>query len=404
MDQTIAFQRSFTLHLAGTIDIELAIERNNKGDNDRQVIVELLKVSGGLETSIGSHSRPVVIPNAGGNETTLHAFQFNALANVDFAVLDFFRLRVTLIDTDGNKEEIKIHSNKNGVTHIDIQTDTVINVDSIDVYVNPFPAVAPLFISYTQGSTVYIRPTVSDPFGFDDIRVVDINVYDTARIPDLQATSLSALAASGAVAEFETPYMIPNVDGIYLIEVIAYEGTENKVIILGAKISRWNTWFNGKEIEFTVYDPVNLNTLPKAIPGSHIQFTVETTNSGYGYADNNTVIITDPLAAAQTTFYFGSTSAPYNPVVFSDGDTFGNLASGLNYTFIDLTSTIDDIDFYSDATCTTPVLSPAVDGSGYDISVPKIICISINPKGDFKGSEDLVNLPAFRVDFTVRVD
>ena len=25
-------------------------------------------------------------------------------------------------------------------------------------------------------------------------------------------------------------------------------------------------------------------------------------------------------------------------------------------------------------------------------------------KGDFKGSEDLVNFPAFRVDFTVRVD
>jgi len=123
-----------------------------------------------------------------------------------------------------------------------------------------------------------------------------------------------------------------------------------------------------------------------------------------GYAVNNTVSSTDPLAGAKTTFYFGSTSAPYNPVVFSDGDTFGNLASGLNYTFIDLTSTIDDIDFYSDATCTTPVLSPAVDGSGYDISVPKIICISINPKGDFKGSEDLVNLPAFRVDFTVRVD
>ncbi len=407
LDQTIEFQSAFTI-LAGIIDIDLAIERDSKGDSNRSVKLELFKVSaGGAETAIGSVTQliDIAIPNANGTE--LKSFQFN-VATVNFIANDFIRLRVTHLDSDGDKENIRVHSNKNGVSMIVMQTDTFINVDSIDVYGNPAPVLTPLYLSYTQGNTVYIRATVSDPFGVEDIRIADINVYDTTGALDLQAASLTALldpAASGATAYFETPYTIPNVDGIYTIEVTAYEGTENDVTHTLQQIFHVGSpSLTVKKSSSTVYDPVNLNILPKAIPGSHIQFTVETTNSGYGYADNNTVIITDPLAGAKTTFYFGSTSPPYNPVVFSDGDTFGNLASGLNYTFIDLTSTVDDVDFYSDATCTTPVLSPAVDGNGYDISSPKIVCISINPKGDFKGSEDLVNFPAFRVDFTVRVD
>ena len=66
-------------------------------------------------------------------------------------------------------------------------------------------------------------------------------------------------------------------------------------------------------------------------------------------------------------------------------------------------SQTDDVQFYSDASCSVDVLSPVVDIAGYDASSPKIICVAVNPKGDFNGS-DGSNEPSFTIKFIVRVD
>ncbi len=46
-----------------------------------------------------------------------------------------------------------------------------------------------------------------------------------------------------------------------------------------------------------VSDPVNGTTLPKAIPGAVVQYSILVTNSGAGTATNNTTVITDPIPA-----------------------------------------------------------------------------------------------------------
>ncbi|HZA96340.1 MAG TPA: hypothetical protein VE421_09390, partial [Burkholderiaceae bacterium] len=46
-----------------------------------------------------------------------------------------------------------------------------------------------------------------------------------------------------------------------------------------------------------VSDPVNGTTLPKAIPGAVVSYSIQVTNTGVGAADNNTTLIADPIPA-----------------------------------------------------------------------------------------------------------
>ena len=139
-------------------------------------------------------------------------------------------------------------------------------------------------------------------------------------------------------------------------------------------------------------DPVNA-TNPKAIPGAIVEYTVAVGNTGFGYVDTNSFIISDPVVPG-TTFYFG---LPLNPVNFIDGA----VASGLTFTFIDLASVIDDIDFSNDGGLS--FITPTTDASGFDTTVPAINFIRINPKGELNGS-DGTNNPSMRINFRVRVD
>lgn len=91
--------------------------------------------------------------------------------------------------------------------------------------------------------------------------------------------------------------------------------------------------------------------------------------------------------------FFGS---PLNPVTFIDGA----IASGLLFKFIDLASTVNDIDLSNDGGST--FVTPTVDVSGFDTTTPPINFIRINPKGEFKGS-DGTNNPSMQMNFRVRV-
>ena len=253
------------------------------------------------------------------------------------------------------------------------------------------------------GDSVFLRATVSDPFGFADISSVDLTVNNPNSPPSVFTANLTIpeAGAFGPTAVFETPYSMPAApapDGVWSVDVVANEGVEGVTDSGSKTFSVGLTDISVEKTSATTSDPVNVS-FPKAIPNSHIQYTVLTTNSGFGFADNNSVYIVDPSPDTQTTFYFGAASAPFIPVQFVDGI----VASGLTYTFVNLSDQTDDVQFYSDAACSVDILAPVVDASGYDISSPKIICIAVNPKGDFSGS-DGINHPSFTVQFTVRVD
>jgi hypothetical protein len=276
-----------------------------------------------------------------------------------------------------------------------MQSSTVINVDNIDVFAAAYPATTQ-FSSYEPGSTVYVRATVSDPFGSADITSANITLTDATPAVQVNNAVMAVVDPSptGATRIFEYAYVIPvSPEGFWDISITTDEGTEGSVshtaqatLIVGTPnvtISKNSS---------VLSDPVNASN-PKAIPNAIVEYTIGVESSGFGYVDINSIILTDPIAPG-TTFYFGS---PLNPATFIDGAT----ASGLSFTFIDLASTVDDIDFSNDSGAT--YVTPTVDANGFDTTAPPINFIRLNPKGELRGS-DGVNDPSMQINFRVRVE
>ena len=390
IDQSPVFQSAFTIS-ANDIPVTLTLQKIG-GGSGRTAQVELFK-NGSGGTSIGSDT---VAWSTGG--PTALVFTISNASAINFVATDY----LTLVVSNTGSGTFRVRANAGGASLIEMDTNTAITVDTVSIHPIAYPDPTE-YLSYVAGDNVFLRATVSDPFGFADISSVDFTVNDPNSPPSVYTANITIpeAGASAATAVFETPYTIPVApapDGVWSVDYVANEGAEGITDTAAKIFGVGTTDINVKKTSTTTSDPVNAS-FPKSIPNSHVEYSVETINSGFGFADNNSVFITDPFPDTQTTFYFGATSAPYDPVQFADGA----VASGLTYSFIGLSNQTDDVQFYSDAGCSVDVLSPVADASGYDISVPKIVCIEINPKGDFNGS-DGTNDPSFTVNFTVRVD
>lgn len=141
-------------------------------------------------------------------------------------------------------------------------------------------------------------------------------------------------------------------------------------------------------------DPVNGAVNPKAIPGAEMLYTIQVTNQGSAATDTDSLLITDAVPA-NTEMYVGDLGGfGSGPVVFVDGAT----PSGLSYTFLDLSSPLDDLDF-SDDGGGSYTYTPTPDADGYDGAVSHI---QLNPNGQFSGASG-GGSPSFEIRFRVRV-
>jgi len=146
----------------------------------------------------------------------------------------------------------------------------------------------------------------------------------------------------------------------------------------------------------TISDPVNGTSSPYNIPGATLLYSLQTTNSGQGPADTDTVVITDPIPA-NTMLYVGDLgSAGSGPVLFIDGAA--PAGSGLTYSFTGLSSSGDDLEFSNDNGASW-TYTPVADANGYDVSVTNI---RVNPKGVMNASNGTTN-PNFILRFRVMV-
>ena len=125
----------------------------------------------------------------------------------------------------------------------------------------------------------------------------------------------------------------------------------------------------------TVEDPINNTTDPKAIPGGQVLYTLRIANQGPGSVDNDSVVVTDAIAADVCMKVADLGAVGSGPVAFQDGTPTSNLT----YTFISLASVTDDLEF-SDDGGTSFTYTPAANSLGCD---PAITHIRILPSGTF---------------------
>lgn len=87
-----------------------------------------------------------------------------------------------------------------GVSNISLPSQSVINVDTLVAYDATYPAITTRATPYPSGNTVYLRATVSDPFGNFDITSANITITSPAGAALVSATAMTpvdSLAGSG---------------------------------------------------------------------------------------------------------------------------------------------------------------------------------------------------------------
>lgn len=376
LSMTPSTQSALTLG-NGVIQIPLCLDRQgNFGFAGRDVTVTL-DYAGGSNGTIGSQTQNGILT---ANGYQLVTFNVNLAADVTLNTNTALRLTVTNDSPAAGNRAIRISSlNCATPSQVQLNANTVINVDSVDAYDAVYPG-GVVQASYVPNTAVYLRAAVSDPFGSFDINGANIEIIDALGAVAQASTPMTLVNDSGvAVRTYEYSYTIPAAaaDGTWTARITANEGSEGTVSDLGV-----GTFIVGLpavsllKLISTVSDPVNAGSNPKSIPGAIVEFQITAINSGYGPADTGSVVITDVISS-DLQLFLGN---PADPVQFSDGSP----ASGLSYTFIDLANMTDDIDFSNDGG--TTFITPSVDTNGFDVTVPPIDFIRVTPGGRFNGS------------------
>jgi len=125
-----------------------------------------------------------------------------------------------------------------------------------------------------------------------------------------------------------------------------------------------------------VSDPQS-DTLPKAIPGSVLDYTVSVTNPSGGASNVNAIVYVDTISAKTMLYVRDLGLSGSGPVVFGPGGVAGIGGSNLTYTFTSLGSTTDGIEFSADNGVSW-TYTPSADINGYDGQVTDI---RIKPSG-----------------------
>ncbi len=107
---------------------------------------------------------------------------------------------------------------------IELPASNYINITSLAFYNAPFPS-GSIINSAANGSTVYLRATVSNPFGTGDITGMDLNIAPLGI--NVAATSV---ATSSCTRTYQYIWNTPATPGDYNITATAKEGYENEVV------------------------------------------------------------------------------------------------------------------------------------------------------------------------------
>jgi uncharacterized repeat protein (TIGR01451 family) len=203
-------------------------------------------------------------------------------------------------------------------SRIELNSATVINVDSIDLFDT---GGAPLVGGIAPGTTVHIRSTVSDPFGSFDISAARLTLTDPLGAVHVNEQPMALYADSlAATKTYEYIYALPAGAelGNWTIKVDSDEGSEGTISDYGLA---------SFEVPAALPSLTVLKSADRATvnPGEVITYTITTMNSGAGPA--TTVMVSDNLNPyVGLILDYDGVTPPYEPFDFvpaTSGLTFG---------------------------------------------------------------------------------
>ncbi len=381
---------SFPVHLR----LQRAGSTTGSGGSNRTVTVTL---TNSVTGTIGSVSRTF-----NNMSTTMQLYTFTVpTAGVTVPQGSTFSLVVSNNSNNTSNRQVNLQPySGSSYSHVELDSATVINVDSVLTYNLPFGG-GVVTGTYAPGATVYVRAVVSDPFGGFDINGANISISNPSGTVVLPSTAMPVVqggsgspaacsSTSSALCTFEYAFTLPAnaPEGGWTVNVTAREGVENLVSDLGVGsfvVAIPRPSLTILKISRVISDPVS-STNPKRIPQAVVEYEIQATNSGPGPVDANTLEITDSIPA-DAVMYVGTSLG--DPVAFANGAT----PSGLTYNY--------------PAHVTYSTVGPAgpwnhtasPDANGYD---PLIRGVRIRPAGAMNGAAG--GNPSFTIRFRVRIN
>lgn len=254
---------------------------------------------------------------------------------------------------------------------ISLPATTVVDVESVQAYDQPFPNGTPVSDAYV-GQKLYIRTTISDPFGATDITNETIQITDPSGNnllspnPSLLSSVGSLVASNTESRTYEYEWQTPATDGAYTISVSADEGTEGTVSdILQTIVTlagtdggtpstiSFTTGDNGPDTEaYTPLESIGVrvvdydeNVNPAAL--DTVEVTVSTSS---GDTDVITLVETGVNTGIFTALIPSATDSGNG----NDGDINAGAGSGLTVTYVDDDDPADTSEDYAAVPLTTP--------------------------------------------------
>jgi uncharacterized repeat protein (TIGR01451 family) len=275
-------------------------------------------------------------------------------------------------------------------SRVDLQSATVINVDTVQTFNAFYPGGAPT-PSFTRGATVFVRAVVSDPFGSFDIAAATISIVDPAATVVVSDSPMSiAVDSNAATRTYQYAFNVPAnaAMGTWTVRIVANEGTEGTVSDLGIGVFQIVApSLQVQKLSEVVSDPVNGTVNPKRIPGSLVRYSITVTNTGAGTIDANSIVITDALAP-NLAVYAGTTQG--DRIQWLDGTA----PSGLTL------NPATDVSYSNQPGGGPPfTYTPVLDPNGYDAAITGL---RIAPTGTMAGAAG-ADTPGFTIRFLVKV-
>lgn len=281
---------------AGDINTSIWVSRGSSFAGQR-VVEATLGYAGALNGTIGTDTVTIQLADGVANAQYL-PFAFNLGAPLVLPANTSLTLTLTN-DTTVAGETITVHTFLDGdnpsnvASLISLNATDPLNIAAVEFYADSIDSVNPgtPITEITPSTEVWVRATVSDPFGRDDITDATLRFEDPNDLETLSATSMSVPTAQPAsVAEkyFELNHTLSAELGDWEAFVVAVEGdeglvndTESALINVNNNIPDLTDSFK-YVVNTTTGDNVNTN------PGDTLHYTIELVNTGLADATNVT--------------------------------------------------------------------------------------------------------------------
>ena len=310
---------------AGDIRFNLAVEGYRTGAITTQFTATLYYNDniGGSNTTLATG----VIPYGNYRINTIYDVFTDLTLAADTTIPQGSTLYLSVYNQSSNGNantysQIDIHTfNADFYSAVILNANTVINVDSITIwdqaYGDPNGSGNGTLLNNSQPDTsLFIRASISDPFGAFDISAAQIAItktdtttYDFSSHPDGNQdfmtqvdTTTDDLTTTSKVFEKEITLLESGESiGWWKISVTGYEGLEvapEQVTHERIDTFRITPFLPSIALNKTVKvisDPINLTVNPKAIPGAELTYTIKAVNTGRGKSDDTSIIIEDEI-------------------------------------------------------------------------------------------------------------